>query len=250
MAIKTPARPDGRRRNEPRKTTIQRRFTTTPHGSVLIKTGQTQVLCTAMVEDGVPRFLRDSDQGWATAEYAMLPASTRQRKNREASMGRLEGRTQEIRRLIGRVLRTAVDLEAIGGHTIWLDCDVLQADGGTRTASITGAYVALVDALRWMRDEKLVETLPLRCQVAAASVGMVGGRPTLDLCYEEDSAAEVDMNVAMADDGRFIEVQGTAEGEPFSAEDLDGMLRLAARGVRQLFKVQDRALRWRSKPWE
>lgn len=249
MSTKTPARPDGRRRNELRQTTIQRGFTATPHGSVLIKTGQTQVLCTAMAESGVPRFLRDSNQGWVTAEYSMLPASTRERKAREASVGRLEGRTQEIRRLIGRAMRTAVDLTAIGGHTIWLDCDVLQADGGTRTASITGAYVALVDALRWMRDQKLIDALPLRCQVAAASVGIVGGRPALDLCYAEDAAAEVDMNVVMADDGRFIEVQGTAEGEPFSAEDLHRLLGLAARGIRQLFQAQDKALRWRSKPW-
>ncbi len=250
MPSKTTARPDGRRRDQLRPTTIRRRFTTSPHGSALIRAGGTHVLCTAMVEEGVPRFLRGTGRGWVTAEYSMLPGSTTRRKVREASVGRLEGRTQEIRRLIGRAMRAAVDLTALGGHTIWLDCDVLQADGGTRTASITGAYVALVDALRWMRASKLLAALPLRRQIAAASVGMLGGRPTLDLCYQEDAAAEVDMNVVMTDGGSFIEVQGTAEGAPFAAQDLDRMLRLATRGIRQLFGTQDRALRWRKKPWE
>jgi ribonuclease PH len=203
-----------------------------------------------MVEEGVPRFLRDSGQGWVTGEYSMLPGSTPQRKIREAATGRLEGRTQEIKRLIGRSMRAAVDLKAISGHTIWLDCDTLQADGGTRTASVTGAYVALVDALRWMHKQKLIRALPLTCQVAAASVGIVDGQPTLDLCYEEDKGAAVDMNVVMTHAGRFIEVQGTAEGDPFGQDELLGMLDLAAKGIRQLFGVQDRALRWRRRPWE
>jgi ribonuclease PH len=246
----TATRPDGRRRDELRKTTIKRRFTTTPHGSVLIKAGDTHVLCTAMVEKGVPRFLRDSGQGWVTAEYSMLPGSTPQRKIREAATGRLEGRTQEIKRLVGRAMRVAVDLAKLDGYTVWLDCDVLQADGGTRTASITGAYVALVDALRWMKAEKRIDALPLRCQVAAASVGIVAGRPALDLCYAEDAAAEVDMNVVMTHDGRFIEVQGTAEGEPFAEAELRRLLTLAAHGCRQLFEAQDRALRWRRRPWQ
>jgi len=243
-------RPDGRRGDELRKTTLKRRFTTTPHGSVLIRAGGTHVLCTAMVEKGVPRFLRDSGQGWVTGEYSMLPGSTPTRKVREAAVGRLEGRTQEIKRLIGRAMRVAVDLIAIDGYTVWLDCDVLQADGGTRTASITGAYVALVDALRWMKGEKLIDALPLRCQVAATSVGMLGGKPTLDLCHAEDSAADVDMNVVMTDGGRFIEVQGTAEGEPFAGDDLSAMLALAREGIGRLFEAQDRALRWRRKPWQ
>ena len=250
MASEATPRPDGRRCDELRPTTIRRRFTANPHGSVLIKAGSTHVMCTAMVEEGVPRFLRSSGQGWVTAEYSMLPGSTHQRKVREASVGRLEGRTQEIKRLVGRSMRAAVDLTALKGYTIWLDCDVLQADGGTRTASITGAYVALVDALRWMKTQKLLGALPLRCQIAAASVGIVDGHPALDLCYSEDAAAEVDMNVVMTDGDRFIEVQGTAEGRPFAEDELTHMLGLARRGIRELFHLQDRALRWRRRPWE
>jgi ribonuclease PH len=247
---KATARPDGRRRDQLRPTTLKRRFTATPPGSVLLKTGATHVLCTAMVEKGVPRFLRDSGRGWVTAEYSMLPGSTRVRKPREASLGRLEGRTQEIKRLIGRSMRAAVDLAALDGYTIWLDCDVLQADGGTRTASITGAYVALADALAWMKRQKLLDALPLHCMVAAVSVGIVDGAPALDLCYEEDAGAEVDMNAVVTDRGDYIEVQGTAEGQPFTGDDLGRMLKLADKGARELFALQARALRWRRRPWE
>jgi len=203
-----------------------------------------------MAEKGVPKFLLKSDRGWVTAEYAMLPASTLKRKQREASLGRIEGRTHEIKRLIGRSMRAAVDLTAFPGYTIWLDCDVLQADGGTRTASITGAYVALVDALRWMKKQKLVAHVPLHCMVAAASVGIVDGRPALDLCYKEDAGADVDMNVVMTDGGEFIEVQGTAEGRPFAERELQEMLSLARQGAQELFALQAKALRWRRRPWE
>ena len=230
--------------------TIKRRFTSTPHGSVLVKAGNTHVLCTAMVEDGVPRFLRDSGQGWVTAEYGMLPGSTQTRKPREASLGKVEGRTQEIKRLIGRSMRAAVDRTAFPGRTIWLDCDVLQADGGTRTAAITGAYVALADALGWMKRKKWIKAIPLRCMVAAVSVGVVDGEPTLDLCYAEDAGADVDMNVVLTDGGDYIEVQGTAEGQPFGAADLSRMLTLADKGAKELFALQARALRWRRRPWQ
>ena len=230
--------------------TIKRRFTSTPHGSVLVKAGNTHVLCTAMVEDGVPRFLRDSGQGWVTAEYGMLPGSTQRRKSREASLGKVEGRTQEIKRLIGRSMRAAVDRTAFPGRTIWLDCDVLQADGGTRTASITGAYVALADALAWMKRKKWIKTIPLHCMVAGVSVGIVDGTPTLDLCYAEDAGADVDMNVVLTDGGDYIEVQGTAEGQPFDGDALSRMLKLANKGAEELFALQARALRWRGRPWQ
>jgi len=242
-------RPDGRKPNELRPVRIRRRYTATPHGSVLVEMGATRVLCTAMVEQGVPRFLYNSDQGWVTAEYAMLPGSTPTRKPRETG-GRVDGRSVEIRRLIGRSMRAAVDLAAFVGHTIWLDCDVLQADGGTRTAAITGAYVALADAVAWMRRQKLTRAEPLAAMVAAVSVGVVAGRPMLDLCYAEDAAAEVDMNVVMTDGGQFVEIQGTAEHGAFGDEALMAMLRLAKRGARKLFELQARALRWRRRPWE
>jgi ribonuclease PH len=244
------ARADGRRSNELRPVTITRRFTSSPHGSVLIEMGRTRVLCTAMVEDGVPPFLRNSGSGWVTAEYSMLPGSTARRKPRESTLGKIEGRTHEIRRIIGRSMRGAVDLAAFPDRTIWIDCDVLEADGGTRTASITGAYVALADALGWMKQRGIFTALPLRCMVAAVSAGIVGGRPVLDLCYQEDSEAEVDMNVVMTDGGEFVEVQGTAERQPFAEAELRRMLALARTGMRQLFALQAKALRWRRRPWE
>ena len=249
MGDKTSLRADGRGPDQFRPVRIRRRYTATPHGSVLIQAGKTRVLCTAMVEEGVPTFLRNSGQGWVTAEYAMLPGSTRQRKPRD-SAGRVDGRGVEIRRLIGRAMRAAVNMRAFPGRTIWLDCDVLEADGGTRTASITGAYVALADALAWLRRQKLLAAEPLRCMIAAASVGIVAGAPMLDLCYAEDAAAEVDMNVVMTNAGRFIEVQGTAEGQPFDGGELSRMLDLARAGTKQLFDLQAKALRWRRRPGE
>ncbi len=250
MARNKPVRCDGRGADELRPVKITRRYTSTPHGSVLIQMGRTRVLCTAMVEQGVPGFLRGQPLGWVTAEYGMLPGSTQRRKVREASVGRVEGRTHEIKRLIGRSMRAVVDRRAFPGRTIWLDCDVLEADGGTRTASITGAYVALVDAFAWMRRQKLVDALPLSAMVAAVSVGIVNGEPMLDLCYGEDAAAAVDMNVVSTDGGGLIEVQGTGEERPFSADELRRMLRLAEQGAEQLFELQAKALRWKRRPWE
>jgi len=240
---------DGRRPDELRPVKIRRRYTSTPHGSVLIAMGRTQVLCTAMVEEGVPVFLRNSNQGWVTAEYGMLPGSTQRRKPRDG-LGRIDGRGVEIRRLIGRVLRAAVDLRALANYTIWLDCDVLEADGSTRTAAVTGAYVALADALAWMKRQKLLTAQPLHAMIAAVSVGLVGGVPTLDLCYREDAQAGVDMNVVMTDGGKFIEVQGTAEGRAFDDHELARMLALAKAGTGELFERQAKALRWRRRPWE
>ena len=213
-------------------------------GSCLISCGQTKVLCTASVEDKVPPFLRGSGKGWVTAEYALLPRSTAVRVPRDAVKGRINGRSQEIQRLIGRSLRAAVDLDALGERCITLDCDVLQADGGTRTASITGAYVALVDALRWLRGTGAFEKLPLRSQVAAVSVGKVDGRLLLDLCYDEDSSAEVDFNVVMNGHGDFVEVQGTGEGGVFSRAEMNGMLDLAASGISELMEAQRTTLDW------
>jgi ribonuclease PH len=249
VAAEAGVRSDGRKADELRPVRIRRRYTATPPGSVLIETGATKVLCTAMVEQGVPKFLFNSNQGWVTAEYGMLPGSTPSRKQREVGAN-IDGRSVEIRRLIGRSMRAAIDTKAFPGYTIWLDCDVLQADGGTRTASITGAYVALADAVAWMRQKKLVRSEPLTGMVAAVSVGVVGGQPALDLCYAEDAAASVDMNVVMTDRGEFIEVQGTAEHGAFGDRELLGMLALAKDGIRRLFDLQAKALRWRRKPWE
>jgi ribonuclease PH len=212
-------------------------------GSALIRAGDTAVLCTASVEENVPPFLAGKGAGWLTAEYAMLPASTPTRKPRESSSGRTDGRTQEIRRIIGRALRAAVDLNGIGERTLLLDCDVLQADGGTRTLAVTGAWLALVTAVRRLQREGFVGGNPIRRQLAATSVGVVGGRCLLDLAYDEDSRAEVDMNVVMTDDGRFIEIQGTAENEPFDERRLGQLLALARTGCRRLMKIQNAALR-------
>jgi ribonuclease PH len=212
-------------------------------GSVLIEMGATRVVCTASVEPRVPPFLKDSGRGWVTAEYGMLPRSTHTRMEREAARGRVGGRTHEIQRLIGRSLRAVTDLQALGERSLWIDCDVLQADGGTRTASITGAWVALALALRALRKQEPLDRDPLRGAVAAVSVGVVGGVECLDLCYEEDSQAEVDMNFVMTDTGRFVEIQGTAEAMPFTKSQSDRMASLAWSGIRQLFKAQKRALR-------
>ena len=238
-----PRRADGRGARGLRPLEITRGYTRSSPGSVLIRTGDTVVLCTASVEESVPPWMADQGRGWVTAEYDMLPGSTGQR--RERSRKRLDGRSAEIQRVIGRVLRAVVDFEALGERCIWLDCDVLQADGGTRTAAITGAFVALADAVRWLRAGKRVSRSPIIEPVAAVSVGKVDGRLVLDLDYDEDSRAEVDSNVAMTASGRFVEVQGSAEGEPFTRAELDRMLRMAAAGIRQLIVGQKRALRKR-----
>jgi ribonuclease PH len=221
---------------------LTRGFTRHAEGSVLVEFGETKVLCTASVEGRVPPFLRDKGRGWVTAEYGMLPRATHTRGDREAARGKQSGRTQEIQRLIGRALRAVIDLGALGENTIHIDCDVLQADGGTRTASITGAFVALHDALTWMRGKGMVATLPVRDFVAAVSVGLHDGKAVLDLDYSEDSACQTDMNVVMTGAGRFVEVQGTAEGEPFARADLDALLALASHGIAELIAHQRRAL--------
>ncbi|MEA9392351.1 ribonuclease PH [Acerihabitans sp. TG2] len=235
-------RPAGRAIQQVRPVTITRHFTKHAEGSVLIEFGDTRVLCTATVEEGVPRFLKGQGQGWITAEYGMLPRATHTRNAREASRGKQGGRTLEIQRLIARSLRAAVDLKKLGEYTITLDCDVLQADGGTRTASITGACVALADALAVMRQKGQLKTDPFKGFVAAISVGIVEGEARCDLEYVEDSVAETDMNVVMMEDGRMIEVQGTAEGEPFSQEELITLLELARGGIDSLVLAQKAAL--------
>ena len=217
---------------------ITRGFTKNPEGSVLIEVGETRVLCTASVEEKVPPFQKGTGKGWVTAEYAMLPRATQTRTQREATKGKLTGRTMEIQRLIGRALRSVVDMKKLGERTIWLDCDVLQADGGTRTASITGAYVALVDAVQYLLDKKLIKANPIVDTLAAVSVGKVLGTPVLDLDYEEDSKAEVDMNVVMTGAGKFVEIQGTAEEVPFDRTELDQFLQLGEKGIRSLMKAQ------------
>jgi ribonuclease PH len=219
-----------------------RRFTCHAEGSVLVEFGDTRVLCTASVDEGVPPFLRGKGQGWVTAEYGMLPRATHTRSPREAARGKQSGRTQEIQRLIGRSLRAAVDMAALGERTVTIDCDVLQADGGTRTAAITGAYVALADACDSLRSRGLLAVSPLHGQVAAISVGIVRGAPMLDLDYGEDSEAETDMNVVMNNGGAFIEVQGTAEGHAFRRHELDALLNLAASGIGELCALQAQAL--------
>jgi ribonuclease PH len=235
-------RPSGRQPDELRMVEIERHFTRHAEGSVLISCGDTRVLCTASVEERVPPWLRGKGSGWVTAEYGMLPRSTGTRNSREAARGKQGGRTLEIQRLIGRSLRAAIDLEALGERAITLDCDVLQADGGTRTASITGAYVALVDAINGLLDAGKLKRNPIHGRIAAVSVGMLGNDPVLDLDYAEDSTADTDLNVVMNDGGGFIEVQGTAEGHAFRREELDAMLELAEKGIRELIAAQDAAL--------
>jgi ribonuclease PH len=224
--------------DELRPTTITPDFLLHAEGSVLIEVGRTRVICTASVEERVPPFLRGTGKGWVTAEYGMLPRATNTRTTREAAQGKVGGRTMEIQRLIGRSMRSVVRMSELGERTIWIDCDVIQADGGTRTASITGAFVAMVLALDKMKQQELLRTIPVNDYVAATSVGIVGGMPLLDLAYEEDSKADVDMNVVKTGDGRFIEVQGTAESEPFAQDALDGLLRLADLGISQLVSKQ------------
>ena len=238
-----PSRPSGRRPDELRPLTITRGFTRYAEGSVLIAMGHTQVLCTASIEEGVPPFLKGKGQGWLTAEYGMLPRATHTRMRRESAEGKQSGRTQEIQRLIGRSLRAVTDLGALGERTLKIDCDVLQADGGTRCAAITGACVAAADAFAWCRARGLVTRDPMRELVAAVSVGVVGGVPVLDLDYDEDSGCDTDMNVVMTSGGGFVEVQGTAEGAPFSRAEMDALLRLAEGGIRELAGRQAAALR-------
>jgi ribonuclease PH len=235
-------RPSGRRADQLRNVRMQRGFTRHAEGAVLVEFGDTRVICTASIEKGVPRFLRGSGQGWLTAEYGMLPRATNTRMDREAARGKQGGRTIEIQRLIGRSLRAAVDLERLGENTVVVDCDVIQADGGTRTAAISGACVALVDALAVGRERKLFKDDPLRFMIAAVSVGVCAGQAVLDLDYAEDSGAETDMNVVLTEHGDFVEVQGTAEGKPFAPQELEAMLALARRGGEQLSRIQKMAL--------
>ncbi|MSQ99957.1 MAG: ribonuclease PH [Gammaproteobacteria bacterium] len=235
-------RPSARAPHELRTVSFQRGYTCHAEGSVLVVFGDTKVLCTASIEEGVPGFLRGRGQGWLTAEYGMLPRATHSRSAREAAKGKQSGRTQEIQRLIGRSMRAAIDMKALGERTITLDCDVLQADGGTRTAAITGSYVALVDACQALIARGLLKASPLHGQIAAVSVGICGGTPVLDLDYPEDSQAETDMNVVMNDGGAFIEIQGTAEGHAFHRNELDALLELATQGITQLHALQRQAL--------
>jgi ribonuclease PH len=235
-------RPSGRQPNDLRNVTITRHYTKHAEGSVLVEFGDTKVLCTASVEEKVPGFLRGKNEGWVTAEYGMLPRSTGSRMGREAARGKQSGRTMEIQRLIGRSLRAAVDLKALGERSITIDCDVIQADGGTRTASITGAFVALQDAINFLIKKKKIKKNPLHGQIASVSVGIYKGTPVLDLDYDEDSNAETDMNVVMNDLGAYIELQGTAEGHAFRPEELQAMLTLASDGIKTLMHNQREAL--------
>ena len=236
-------RPDGRQLDQLRPVAMQRGFAKYAEGSCLITVGDTKVLCTASVEDKVPPFLKGQGQGWVTAEYSMLPRATLTRTPRDSSAGKPNGRTVEIQRLVGRSLRSVVDNHALGERTIWIDCDVLQADGGTRTASITGAFVALVEALVGLKEKGLIKTIPFTEWVAAVSVGVVASEERLDLAYAEDSIAAVDMNVVMTDTNRYIEVQGTAEGAPFDRNRLNRLLDLAVQGTRELIAIQRDALK-------
>lgn len=244
LTEKTVIRPDGRAVDELRPVKITRSFTDIPEGSVLIECGNTRVMCTATFTPGVPRWRKDSGLGWVTAEYSMLPRATAERTDRESVRGKVGGRTHEISRLIGRCLRGVVNMKALGENQIQLDCDVLQADGGTRTASITGAYVALVEALRWAEDQHRIRSVErvLKDSVSAVSVGIINGRPMLDLPYIEDSQAMTDMNVAMTGSGEFIEIQGTAEHRPFSRDELNTLLDLATKGNKELQAIQRAAL--------
>ena len=235
-------RPDGRKPEQLRALAITPSYVKTADGAVLIEMGDTRVLCTAKLEDRVPPFLRNSGKGWITAEYGMLPGSSSVRIARESSRGKIGGRTHEIQRLIGRSLRAVSELKNLGERTVWIDCDVLQADGGTRTASITGAYVALVEAVQRWLTRGIIETDPVRDAVAAVSVGIVEGRVLLDLCYEEDSKADVDMNFVMTGSGKFVEVQGTAENIPFTRRQMERMTELAQQGIRELVRAQKKVI--------
>lgn len=233
---------DNREYDELRKVKITRDYLLHPYGSVLIEMGNTKVICTAMIDERVPHFLKGSNSGWVTAEYSMLPGSTNHRKIRDSSRGRIDGRTQEIQRLIGRSLRSIVDLSAMGERTLWIDCDVIQADGGTRTAAITGSFIAMVDAFNKIIEEGLIPNLPIIKYMAAVSVGLTELGPVLDLCYEEDHAAIVDMNVVMTDDEQFVEVQGTGEETSFTRAELNKLLDLAEKGNRELIQLQKQIL--------
>jgi ribonuclease PH len=235
-------RADGRKNNELRPLRVTPSYIKTADGSVLIEMGDTRVICTAKLEERVPPFLRNSGKGWITAEYGMLPGSSRERIGRESSRGKVGGRTHEIQRLIGRSLRAVAELNSLGERTIWIDCDVIQADGGTRTASITGAYVALVEAARGWLQRGLISVDPIKDSVAAISIGIVDGKMLLDLCYEEDSKADVDMNFVMTGSGKFIEVQGTAESAPFTKRQMERMAEIAQDGIRQLLKAQKKTI--------
>ncbi len=235
-------RPDKRKNNEMRPVKIAPGFIKSAEGSALVEMGQTKVICTATIEERVPPFLRDQGQGWITAEYGMLPRSTHSRTIREAKTGRISGRTHEIQRLIGRSLRSIVNLSELGERTIWIDCDVIQADGGTRTASITGAYICLVDALRFAIRNGIIERMPVDDYLAAISVGIVDGDARLDLNYEEDSKADVDMNIVMTSSDGLVEIQGTAEGKPFLKETLDELHELASQGIKKLISIQRKVL--------
>lgn len=242
MTTEKSPRIDGRRPDEGRPVSVIRHFTHHAAGSVLMTVGNTRVLCTAMVEEKVPPFLRGQGKGWVTAEYDMLPSSTDSRKSRDRNRGKIDGRTVEIQRLIGRSLRSVVNLDALGERTIWIDCDVLQADGGTRTTAITGAYIALCDAVADLLDAGVISENPITGQVAATSVGVWEDMPILDLCYAEDSHADVDMNVVMTDDGRIIEIQGTGEARPFTKDEFDQLMTLAEAGIAALIAEQRAAL--------
>lgn len=236
-------RVDGRKNDQMRNVKITRNYTKYAEGSVLIEVGDTKVICTASLEDKVPPFLKGQGEGWITCEYNMLPRSTQTRKPRDVSKGKPDGRTVEIQRLIGRALRSIVDLKALGEKTIWIDCDVIQADGGTRTSSITGAFVALVDAVNKMHKHTPFTVYPIRSFVSAVSVGIVNDIKVLDLCYTEDSNAKVDMNIVMTDAGEFIEIQGTGEESPFSRKDLDELIALGEKGIKQMIQLQKDSLK-------
>lgn len=236
------SRIDGRRSNETREMKITRNYIMHPQGSVLIECGNTKVICTATIDDKVPSFIKGTGEGWITCEYGMLPGSTQTRKARESARGKVDGRTAEIQRLIGRALRSVVDLKKLGERTIWIDCDVIQADGGTRTASITGAFVALVDAINKIDSAERFDCYPIKNYVAAISVGIVEDEILLDLCYEEDSSAKVDMNVIMTDSNQYVEIQGTGEESPFTKEEMGRLLNLAEEGINKLIDVQRQSL--------
>jgi ribonuclease PH len=235
-------RSDGRKQNQLRQLAITPSYIKTADGSVLIEMGDTKVICTAKLEERVPPFLRNSGKGWITAEYGMLPGSSQVRIDRESSRGRVGGRTHEIQRLIGRSLRAVADLKSLGERSVWIDCDVIQADGGTRTASITGAYVALAEAVRRWLDRRIISADPIKDAVAAVSIGMIDGKILLDLCYEEDSKADVDMNFVMTGSGKFIEVQGTAESAPFTKHQMQRMSEIAQQGIKELLKAQKKVI--------
>lgn len=236
-------RQDGRAADELRNIKITKNYLKFAEGSCLIEFGNTKVICSASLEEAVPPFLRGKGEGWITSEYGMLPRSCKSRVPREASRGKISGRTHEIQRLVGRSLRSITDLTKLGERTLWIDCDVIQADGGTRTASITGSFVALIEAMEKMRKAKMIKEIPISDYVAAVSVGISNGRPVVDLNYEEDSGAQVDMNLVMTSKGRIIEIQGTAEGEPFSENEMDKLLKLAKDGIKKIITIQKRSLK-------